>query len=79
MSLNGQRSRSISTSITTSRSSARLRQIFPKYFSPAQAKAYAGKPKAILSRAYANRLGNGPERFGVVGAIRLGHTLPLRV
>jgi putative chitinase len=45
-------------------SAERLRQIFPKYFSPAQAKAYAGKPKPILSRAYANRLGNGPESSG---------------
>lgn len=45
-------------------SAARLREIFPRYFTEAQAKAYARKPKAILSRAYANRLGNGAEWTG---------------
>lgn len=45
-------------------SQARLRQIFPKYFSVAQAKAYARKPQAIANRAYANRLGNGSEASG---------------
>lgn len=42
-------------------SASRLRQIFPRYFTEAQAKAYAGNPVGILSRAYANRLGNGSE------------------
>jgi putative chitinase len=45
-------------------SAERLRAIFPKYFTEAQARAYARKPKAILSRAYANRLGNGAEWTG---------------
>jgi putative chitinase len=45
-------------------SAPRLLEIFPKYFTPAQAKAYARKPKAILSRAYANRMGNGSEASG---------------
>jgi putative chitinase len=45
-------------------SAERLLEIFPKYFTHSQAKAYARRPKAILSRAYANRLGNGPERSG---------------
>jgi len=45
-------------------SEKRLRQIFPKYFSASQAKKYANNPEAILSRAYANRLGNGSEASG---------------
>lgn len=45
-------------------SATRLRQVFPKYFSAAEAKAYAGKPERIANRAYANRLGNGPEKSG---------------
>lgn len=45
-------------------SAERLRQIFPRYFTPAQARVYARKPQAILSRAYANRMGNGPEYTG---------------
>jgi putative chitinase len=45
-------------------SAERLLAIFPKYFTPGQAKAYARKPKAILSRAYANRMGNGSEASG---------------
>jgi putative chitinase len=42
-------------------SAERLREIFPKYFTAAQAKVYARRPEAILSRAYANRMGNGSE------------------
>lgn len=45
-------------------SAKRLRQIFPRYFSAAQAQRYARKPQAILNRAYANRLGNGDEASG---------------
>ncbi len=45
-------------------SAERLREVFPKYFTPAQAKVYARKAKAILSRAYANRMGNGGEASG---------------
>lgn len=42
-------------------SSTGLRTTFPKYFNAAQAAAYARKPIAIASRAYANRMGNGNE------------------
>lgn len=42
-------------------SADRLRAIFPKHFTPAQAIAYARKPEAVLSRAYASRMGNGGE------------------
>jgi putative chitinase len=54
-------------------SAERLLAIFPvtdpgtayRRFTPAQARAYAHKPKAILSRAYARRdLGNGSEATG---------------
>lgn len=45
-------------------SSTGLRATFPKYFNPAQAAAYARKPQAIASRAYANRMGNGNEASG---------------
>lgn len=41
-----------------------LRRTFPKYFSPARAKAYARKPEAIANCAYANRMGNGDEASG---------------
>ncbi|TCL70527.1 hypothetical protein [Rhizobium sp. BK251] len=37
---------------------------FPKYFSAAQAKAYARQPVRIANRAYANRIGNGDEASG---------------
>ena len=37
---------------------------FPKYFTSAQATAYARQPKRIGSRVYANRLGNGDEASG---------------
>lgn len=42
-------------------SDKRLLQIFPKYFNTANLKAYSGNGKAIASRAYANRMGNGSE------------------
>lgn len=41
-----------------------LRKTFPKYFTEAQAKSYARKPERIANRAYANRMGNGPEPSG---------------
>ena len=41
-----------------------LLNTFPKYFTKAQAKQYARKPQAIANRAYANRMGNGPESSG---------------
>jgi putative chitinase len=46
------------------RTKERLLQIFPRYFDAQTAEEYAGKPDKILSRAYANRLGNGPEESG---------------
>ncbi len=42
----------------------RLLEVFRKYFTPQQARAYAGKPKMIGSRVYANRMGNGDEASG---------------
>lgn len=46
-------------------SAAGLQKTFPKYFPTAElAKQYAGKPKAIANRVYANRMGNGPESSG---------------
>lgn len=46
-------------------SARRLREIWPSRFSEAEARVYAGRPQAILSRAYARReLGNGPEATG---------------
>jgi putative chitinase len=45
-------------------SAARLLQIFPKYFTQAQATEYANKPEMIGNRVYGNRLGNGPESSG---------------
>lgn len=41
-----------------------LRRIFGKYFSAADANAYARQPERIANRAYANRMGNGPESSG---------------
>lgn len=41
-----------------------LRATFPKYFSVAEAARYAREPEAIANRAYANRMGNGPESSG---------------
>lgn len=45
-------------------SASRLLQIFPKYFSTAEAQSYGGKPQAIANRVYANRMGNGSESSG---------------
>lgn len=42
-----------------------LLRTFPKYFSPADAKAYARQPQRIANRAYANRMGNGDEASGL--------------
>lgn len=42
-------------------SEKRILQIFPKYFTAAQAKEYAKNAVRIGSRAYANRMGNGNE------------------
>jgi putative chitinase len=42
----------------------RLREIFPRHFTPGEARAYAHKPQAVLNRAYANRMGNGSEASG---------------
>lgn len=41
-----------------------LMRVFPKYFTLAQAHQYARNPKAIGSRVYANRMGNGSEDSG---------------
>ena len=44
-----------------------LSRIWPKYFPPEIAKAYASMPnkqEAIANRAYANRMGNGDEHSG---------------
>lgn len=44
-----------------------LSRIWPKYFPPAIAQAYAAMPnkqEAIANRAYANRMGNGDEHSG---------------
>jgi putative chitinase len=45
-------------------SAERLRQVFAKYFTAAQAQAYARQPQRIANRAYANRNGNGDEASG---------------
>lgn len=45
-------------------SARRLREVFPRYFTSAQANAYSGKPQAIANKVYANRMGNGPESCG---------------
>lgn len=46
-------------------SAAGLKAIFPKYFQTDAIRAqYARKPEAIANRAYANRMGNGPEASG---------------
>lgn len=45
-------------------SAAGLRATFPKYFTAAQATAYARQPQRIANRAYANRMGNGREASG---------------
>lgn len=45
-------------------SAKRLREVFPKYFTEAEAKRYERKPSSIGARVYANRLGNGNEASG---------------
>ncbi len=45
-------------------SAAGLLKTFPKYFTVAQANAYARQPQRIANRAYANRGGNGNEASG---------------
>lgn len=45
-------------------SAAGLLATFPKYFTPAQAKAYTRQPERIANRVYANRMNNGPEASG---------------
>jgi putative chitinase len=42
-------------------SAQRLLEVFPRYFKPAQARAYAHKPALIFSRTYGGRMGNGGE------------------
>lgn len=42
----------------------RLLEVFPKYFDEVSAVTYAGNAKAIASRVYANRMGNGDEASG---------------
>lgn len=39
-----------------------LLKVFPKYFTPELAQKYQRNPKAIASRVYANRMGNGDEQ-----------------
>ncbi|WP_296071537.1 hypothetical protein [uncultured Agrobacterium sp.] len=41
-----------------------LLRTFPKYFTPAEASAYARQPQRIANRAYGSRMGNGPEGSG---------------
>ena len=41
-----------------------LLRVFGKYFTQAQARRYARKPRLIGSRVYANRMGNGNEASG---------------
>ena len=43
---------------------ATLSKVWPSKFPPGVAEQYAGKPEAIANRAYANRMGNGPEESG---------------
>jgi putative chitinase len=45
-------------------SAAGLLVTFTKYFSPADAQAYANQPERIANRAYAGRNGNGDETSG---------------
>jgi putative chitinase len=41
-----------------------LSRVWPKYFPPNIAAEYAHNPEKIANRAYANRMGNGPEESG---------------
>jgi len=45
-------------------SASRLLQIFGKYFNRSTASQYARNPRAIASKVYANRMGNGSESSG---------------
>lgn len=45
-------------------SSNALLQVWPKRFTPAQAKTFAGKPEKIANYVYANRMGNGSVASG---------------
>lgn len=42
----------------------RLLEVFPKYFTKDQAKAYELQPQRIANRVYADRMGNGDEASG---------------
>jgi putative chitinase len=41
-----------------------LCRVWPKYFNAGNANDYAHQPEKIANRAYANRMGNGPEESG---------------
>lgn len=41
-----------------------LTRVWPKYFNAGNAAEYAHKPEKIANRAYAGRMGNGPEESG---------------
>lgn len=45
-------------------SAERLLEVWPRRFTPAEARRYAHQPEAIANRAYANRGGNGDEASG---------------
>lgn len=45
-------------------SASGLLSTFGRYFTAAEAEAYARQPEKIANRAYANRMGNGPESSG---------------
>lgn len=42
-------------------SAKRLLEVFPKYFTPTEAKLHEGYPEVIANRVYADRYGNGSE------------------
>lgn len=41
-----------------------LCKVWPRYFNEGNANSYAQQPEKIANRAYANRMGNGPEESG---------------
>ena len=43
---------------------ASLCKVWPRYFNEGNANSYAQQPEKIANRAYANRMGNGPEESG---------------
>jgi len=43
---------------------ASLCRVWPRYFNTGNANDYAHQPEKIANRAYANRMGNGPEESG---------------